>query len=422
MLAPTDPILMGAGLLLLGLVATQALRGLAAISQQRSRERQRANSDADSLRRDIESAALAARARLDRGLAWEGRRLLRVSAIIDECPGVKSFYLTDPQGGSLASYLPGQYLTLSLPIASLSAPTLRCYSLSDRPHADYYRITVKRQESPADEPTAPPGRASAWLHDAVSVGDTLLCEAPRGTFFLDPSSDRPAALLGAGVGVTPLMSMLSAARHASRKSPLFASFAFRDGSQRLFRETLDQVLQEPRNVRLRIAYTRPRTEDRLGADYHLRGRLGIDALRRELPSNNFDFYLCGPAAWMQSIVPELLDWGVPDDRIHYEAFGPASVATGAAATAAERALGSAVRFGVDSPACEWDGAYATLLDLAEARGVPVASGCRAGNCGACRVRVVEGAVSTLKRPGASVGDGECLACISVPRGAVRIET
>lgn len=412
---------MGVGLLLLGLVATQSVRGLLGLGLRRHHERQRAIADAEALRREVRAAAVAACARLDRGLAWEGRRPLRVSAVLDDSPGAKSFYLTDPDGRALAGFLPGQYLTLALPIAPSASPTLRCYSLSDRPHAEYYRITVRRQSPPLDDPAAPPGRASSWLHDAVSVGDTLLCEAPRGSFFRDPTSDRPAVLLGAGVGVTPLMSMLLASRHAGSRTPLLACFAFRDGSERLFGEALDQVLHDPQNVRLRIAYTRPRVADRLGADYHIRGRLGIDTLRRELPSNNFDFYLCGPAAWMQSIVPELLDWGVPDDRIHYEAFGPSSVASGAAATAAQRALGSAVWFGADDPPCEWDGAYTTLLDLAEARGVPMASGCRTGNCGACRVRVVEGAVSTLKRPGARVADGECLACISVPRGAVRIE-
>jgi hypothetical protein len=154
--------------------------------------------------------------------------------------------------------------------------------------------------------------------------------------------------------------------------------------------------------------------DRLGADYHHRGYVDASRLSRVLPSSNFRYYVCGPAAMMQSLVPALLEWGVPEEHIQYEAFGPASV--GGVVTAAP----CQVEFARSGKSLRWSG-EGSLLELAEKGGVRLDSGCRAGSCGQCRVMLSAGRVAHAKKPGVELVDGECLACIARPQGDVVVE-
>lgn len=412
-----------AGGLMCGGVLLQAAFGTYGIWRDRQQERARSDADVETFRQEVRSAVLAAQAEMALGIGWEGLRGLRVESIVEEADRVKSFYLSSIDGKPLPLYLPGQYLTIHAPVNSTEDPIKRCYSLSDKPKGDRYRITVKRDGGPTDtEPNRPFGVVSTWLHTQVQEGMVLACEAPRGSFFYDPSTDKPTVLIGAGVGATPVMSMLSAAGNQGHHQSLYAFFTYRNRTGHLFREEIEQVAEENSAYTIVIAYTKPSEEDRLGQDYHYVGRVNVDALRRILPSNNFNFYLCGPGKMMQELVPELLDWGVPVEAIHYEAFGPATVALPGADEAAKRALGSLIEFSGSGESISWDGQYENLLQLAEAMKVPVASGCRAGNCGSCRMKVVKGSTSTLKKPGIKLEEGECLACISRPDGSVKLET
>ncbi|TWT96889.1 Flavohemoprotein [Botrimarina colliarenosi] len=420
--APGDPLLFYSGAAMCLAVTGQAALGAVGVWRSRVRRRRESDADAVAFRREVHAAAESARARLARQLAWEGRRDLRVSAVVDETADVKSLFLTDPAGRPLPRFLPGQYLTIALPAGPGGDEVVRCYSLSDRPRPEYYRLSVRRQDAPPDAPDLPAGVASSWLHRHARPGMTLRCEAPKGAFFYNPGQPRPAVLIGAGVGVTPLVSMLEAAQHTRLTTPTYAFFGFRDGASHLFADTVNAISDQNPLVRPHYAYSRPAEADRLGVHYHSRGHVSLELLRSQLPSSNFDFYLCGPSRMMQTLVPELLDWGVPEEAIHYEAFGPASVNTKSGASLLEKALGSQVRFSPTGEPLVWDGAHASLLDLAEAAGVPVGSGCRAGNCGACRVRVLQGKVNALRQPGVVMSSDECLACISLPEGQVVIET
>ncbi|MEQ8850119.1 2Fe-2S iron-sulfur cluster-binding protein [Botrimarina sp.] len=418
--APGDPLLFYTGAALCLAVVGQATLGLVGLLRARAQRRQRSDADAAAFRTEAAAAAESARARLARRVAWEGRRPLRVSAVVDESPGVKSIYLTDPAGNPLPRFLPGQYLTVALPAGEGGAEVVRCYSFSDRPRPEYYRVSVRRQDAPSDPPGAPAGAASTWLHANAREGLALLCEAPRGAFFYNPAQPRAAVLVGAGVGVTPLVAMLEAIHHARLDTPTHAFFGFRDGASRLWPDRLREIAEADPRVSVHVSLSRPAPGDKLGEDYHAAGRLSVETLRRALPSSNYEFFLCGPGRMMQSMAIDLLEWGVPDTAIHFEAFGPASVSLEAGAIL-QKALGSPVRFAADAPPLVWDGKHATLLDLAEATGVPIAAGCRAGNCGACRVRVVQGKVAVLRKAGATTADGECLACISLPDGPVLLE-
>lgn len=104
----------------------------------------------------------------------------------------------DPDGVPLPKWLAGQSITVQLPVDGNAGAVVRNYSLSNPPDSGVYRIGLKRESS---------GRGSGHLHDRVSVGDLLGIAVLRGTFFL-VDDDRPVLLLSAGIGITPVLSML----------------------------------------------------------------------------------------------------------------------------------------------------------------------------------------------------------------------
>jgi ferredoxin-NADP reductase len=352
---------------------------------------------------------------------WEGWRPFRVAAIVDEAQDVKSFYFAPIDARPLAQFSPGQYLTFRLVLAEEAPFLVRCYSLSDRPREGFYRCTIKRIAPPPGRSDVPPGRGSNYFHQFVKVGDVLDVRAPSGTFYIDPRSTEPIVLIAAGIGVTPLVSMLEAVIHTGQKRDVYVLLGFRNGQEHPFKELLPRIAHEHPNVRLHVSYSAPRREDALYRDYNHLGRMTIERVRAILPSTNFRFYVCGPGSMMESLVPALWAWGVPDSHVHFEAFGPASVKRVSQGQAATETAPCQVRFNRTGREAIWDGSLASLLEVGEAAGVPLASGCRAGSCGECLITIRAGRVIALKRPGITVPTGHCLACISVPDGDLILE-
>lgn len=399
-----------AGLRAAGGVANLWLREQgAAVATQRHREQ-----FADRL----DAALTWARASNPSLKAWVGTRPFRVTAVVEETDDCRSYYLVPEDGRPLPRFAPGQYLTFHLPAATGQPPVVRCYSLSERPRDDYFRVTVRRVPAPVDRPDLPPGRASNYFHHEVHAGSRLEVEAPQGAFFLDPTDEGPVVLIGAGIGITPVLSMAAHLAYARDTRPVYLLAGFRNSREHPFRTRLAELAQQTPNLHLHTIYSRPLPVDRRGRDFDAMGRIDLPRLQQVLPASNFRFYLCGPGPLMESLVPALLEWGVPASHLHYEAFGPASVRGlgGAAATAP-----CDVNFSRTGRTVRWDGAAGSLLDLAEQAGVPLESGCRAGGCGQCRVGVLAGEIRHAKRPGVDLIDGECLACIAQPQGDVTLD-
>jgi ferredoxin-NADP reductase len=404
------------GWLLVGWVALQALIFGAKTLGSRTRYQRRYEAELAEFGRLVDVAAQAARA--SKAIAaWSGWRKFRVAAIVDEAVDVKSFYLTPEDGRPLAPFAPGQFLTFRLP-ADGDTPLVRCYSLSDRPRQDFYRVSIKRIGPPADQPGSPPGRGSNYFHRHVHVDDVLEARAPGGTFLIDPRAVEPIVLIGAGIGVTPLVSMLEAIVQSGQKREVHVVFGFRHGGEHPFKERLAAICAEHANIRTYTSYSAPGEKDVLHRDFNHRGRLSLERVREVLPSNNYRFYLCGPGAMMESLVPALWSWGVPEAHVHFEAFGPASVRSASQATPTEPCE---VRFERSGKTATWDGSLASILEFGEAAGVTMPSGCRAGSCGECMMAIRGGAVSQIKPPGIPVPPGHCLTCISVPAGELVLD-
>ena len=361
--------------------------------------------------------------------AWQGQRQFRVQArVVEDAAGTQcSFHLAPVDATALPDFKPGQFLTFSFPIAGASPGgatrmVTRCYSLSDRPSPQHYRITVKRVPAPAGQPELPPGVASNHLHDHVQVGDVLDVKAPAGHFFLDPDATVPAVLVAGGIGITPMMSMLRWCLVAQPQRPVYLFYGLRNGSEHAFKQELEEIARTHPHCKLHVAYSRPAAADRPGVDFQHAGHVDAELLRKVLPHGRHQFYICGPTAMMESLVPALGDWGVPRDDIHFEAFGPASVRKSSAAAPAPPALSSAeVRFARSGRTLEWNGDDANLLDFAERHGIAMDSGCRSGGCGSCATRLVSGSVAYAQPPDHDIAPGYCLPCVGKPLSPLVME-
>ncbi|VVE37005.1 NO-inducible flavohemoprotein [Pandoraea soli] len=242
-------------------------------------------------------------------------RELVVADVDRETDHIVSYYLTTPEGGSPGEFAPGQYVSVSVTLPD-GLQQRRQYSLSDAPQAAHWRITVKAEA--ADE-TKPAGQVSNWLHAHVKAGDRLLVSAPYGEFTTSLDEARPLVLLSAGVGITPMMSMVAAlAAKGSRREILFAHAA-RHGSHVALRRHLTFAATQLPNLRVATFFETPQSHEREGADYSYAGRMDISRLA--LPANA-DYLLCGPVPFMQTQWRALRDAGVPAERLHREVFGP----------------------------------------------------------------------------------------------------
>ena len=352
---------------------------------------------------------------------WEGIRKFRVSRKIAECQDCHSFYLVPHDGRELPPFLPGQYLTFVLRIPGQDKPVVRCYSLSEQPRRDYYRCTIKKINSPPQHPQAPPGVASTYFTDLVQEGMILDVKAPRGGFHLDAFSERPIVLIAGGVGVTPLISMLNSVVSTATGRSVVLFLGVRHGRQHLFKRYLATAQQQHDNLTVVTCYSAPRADDILGDDYNVAGRISPELIKQHLPSNNYEFYVCGPGTFMQDMLAWLHEWGVPDSDIHYETFGPSTLGKKHLTTSVERSASVNVRFERSGKDCSWDTACTSLLDLAEANSVEIESGCRAGNCGTCLTAIKSGTVEYLEEPDELCDEGSCLPCICVPKEAVTLD-
>jgi len=262
---------------------------------------------------------------------WNGYRKFVVERKVPESEIVTSFYLRPADGGPLPDYEAGQYVTVR--IDHPETPTSpRNYSLSDRPGAGRYRISVKRE--PALAEGAPGGLISNHLHDAVHEGDELELGPPCGEFTVPAeAASGPIVLMAGGIGVTPLLAMAKDLVHRGGHGPIHMLVAARNSRVQPFAEELKALAASSDAVDLHIVYDDPLADDLTAGRCHRVGRLEADFLREWAPCDRASFFFCGPRPFMQSAYATLKALGVDEDRIRFEFFGPRQDITSAAAPA-----------------------------------------------------------------------------------------
>jgi ferredoxin-NADP reductase len=420
----TRPALVAGLLIILGLVLQVcfiAWTGIARLAGDRKRallQRQR-------LQLEIARAKVQIKSVNEAKSAWNGIRKFSVTQKVMECADTFSFYLKPHDGKPLVPFKPGQYLTFQLTVPGLGKPVVRCYSLSDCARPSHYRITIKRCPPPPDS-EHPPGIGSAYFCDRVKEGDILDVKAPHGHFHLDLEQERPVVLISGGVGVTPMVSMANALVEGRSSRDIWFFHGARNSKDHMFRDYMGGLAAENKNVQMHVCYSKPLESDRKGRDFHHEGRVTVDLFKELLPSNNFEYFLCGPGAFMESITEDLRKWGVPDEWVHFEAFGPASVKRAAKPESKVSVTfppmgGHDVTFAKSGKTIVWQGGGRSLLELAEEARIKIDAGCRAGNCGSCLVAIKSGKVEYIGSHGADVEEGSCLACICRPSTALVLD-
>ncbi len=370
------------------------------------------------------------RAEVDRQrteLTWSGKRKFRIAErrIENKAGDICSFYLAPHDGGALPPFQPGQFLTFELKIPDQPVPIVRCYSLSDSPlERDRYRVSIKRQGPPPKaEPGTPGGLSSNFFHDSLKEGDVVDVDAPNGGFHLDTHSDRPVALIGGGVGLTPVLSMLKYLADTDSHRETWFFYGVRNGEDIALRDEIEEIIENNSHFHSVIVYSAPTDECVEGKDYDATGYLNVDVMKNYLGTSNYEFYICGPPPMMDATTTQLIEWGVPEEDIHFEAFGPATVKKVSKGDGDHAAGGASykVEFARSGKSVTWSDGDGTILDLAEANGIRISSGCRAGNCGTCSTALKDGKVDYVSKPATKPAKGTALVCIACPDGDVALD-
>ena len=344
---------------------------------------------------------------------------LRVARIYPETPDVKTFrFIFCDRGPIPFSYLPGQFLTLMLPIEG-NNPIKRSYTISSSPAQGYYcEISVKREDQ---------GLGSRYLHDVLKEGDTLDVRGPSGKFTFTGKEADSIVLIGGGVGITPLMSITRALADMGWKGEIFLVVGCSDPEHFLFGAEIERLKERNPNLHIFVAMSALK-EDLSG--FH-RGRITKDLLLEWVPdiAARPRIHLCASPRMMDAVKQMLAELGVPSERIKTESFGsqekPATRAiVRAAQPKAEPAqLAATVAFQRSAKSATVQGDD-TVLEAGERIGVEMNFSCRVGSCGECSVRLISGEVKMDVEDALEPEDkaaGIILACQAHPTSNVVVE-
>nr|WP_288255942.1 pyridoxamine 5'-phosphate oxidase family protein [uncultured Pseudomonas sp.] len=332
----------------------------------------------------------------------------RVQHQQQESTDIRSFVLA-PEQGAAPRFAAGQHLPIR--ITTVTGETLlRTYSLSSAPSDNQLRISIKAQ-----------GVVSRHLHEQIRVGDVLEVRPPLGSFTLNRDTNRPLVLIGAGVGITPLLSMLREQVALGQGKRIHFFQSARTLGDLPFQTELHELVQRAGGLlTIHRALSAPETDAVLGRDYEQQGRLDLAQIKAALSFDDYDFYLCGPAAFTQAIYDGLRDLNVADARIHAEAFGPSTLTrrtdgqTDAFVQPPAATEPVPVYFTTSAKEARWLPEGGSLLELAESRGLTPEFSCRGGSCGTCKTRLVSGQVH-YPNPPAELPEGDSvLICCAVP--------
>jgi ferredoxin-NADP reductase/uncharacterized protein YcbX len=341
---------------------------------------------------------------------WAGS--LRVAAVFDNTSTVRTFRLSSIDGGKLPfAFLPGQFLNIELTIGGVVHR--RCYTIASSPTCqDYCELTIKRNEA---------GIVSRHLHDHVREGTQIHAAGPGGKFtFIGDEADA-LVLIGAGVGITPLMSVIRHLVHRKWPGEIDLIYAARTERDIIFREELELLAKTNSNFRLTTTLTGEAGDNWSGP----RGRINAELLRRALPNAiRRRVHVCGPVDMANDVIRMLEEAGVPADQIRTEAFGgPAPKPTPAVIAGKTVPTIGTVTFAESGKSVPFHSGQ-TVLDVATASGIAIDRGCLAGVCGRCKVRVLSGNVAMEECEALSHSERESgfiLACQSKPLGSIAIE-
>ena len=345
------------------------------------------------------------------GPAWPAFRKLRVTRVVREAETVCSIYLTAADGTALPAARPGQYLTLRVSGAG-QPPPVRSYSLSSAADDGTYRISVKQE---------PHGVASGYLNRELRAGATLDVAAPRGDFTLDDGTG-PVLLISAGIGVTPVLSMLHQLAAARSQREVWWLYGARGPREHPFASEAHALLASLPHVSEHVFYSAATPAER-GLAHAAPGRLTKEALSGLALPPGASAYICGPASFMTDMRDALTAIGLDQAAIHTELFGAlASINPGITGQVSKPphqppgppGHGPLVTFARSGITVPFGDGWRDVLDLADACDVPTRWSCRSGVCHTCVTPLLSGTITYAPDPLELPADGQVLICCARP--------
>ncbi len=340
-----------------------------------------------------------------RAQRWKGK--LKIISTKKETADVRTLRLADPSGAPLPfAFVPGQYLLVSFEIDGKTVR--RSYTIaSSAAQKGWCEITVKRTDG---------GYVSHHVHDALAEGDLIALEAPAGSFVFDPAKEtcETVVLIGGGVGITPLMSILRSLADQGWKRQIVMLLTMRTEEDIVFRDELEDLAKRLPNLRLTITLTRETRDGRL------QGKLTAEALGKILAKkSSAPIYLCGPDAMMRDVSAALRSLGIAGDAIKTELFVSPDSAPPPEGDDREHEVAFERTDVVVSASRRL-----TLLEAAESAGLELPYECRSGICGQCKVKLLRGEVTMAVEEGLSQAeklDDVVLACQARAKTDVAID-
>lgn len=269
---------------------------------------------------------------------WNDWKEFRIAKKQKESEEITSFYFEPvEQGFEVPEYKPGQYISVNVFVEELDGGVwqARQYSLSDAPGKGYLRISVKKEpgvELATPEGKTHPGYISNLLHEKKEEGDVIKLSPPFGDFFYEETreegAESPVVLISAGVGVTPLLSILEFLTKKKSDRPITWIHAARNAQVRAFKPHIDGLAAANPNLKTVVFAAKPEDKEVQGEHYDVQGRLDLNNLSKDLihaNNQNTAYYTCGPTQFMLDIEAKLNAFGVPSERVKMELFGTGGV-------------------------------------------------------------------------------------------------
>jgi stachydrine N-demethylase, reductase component len=343
---------------------------------------------------------------------WTQEEALECVSFLPEAPNVMTFCFQAPSG-ALFNFDPGQFITLELPVRG--GPIYRTYTISSSPsRPTSLTVTVKAQADSI---------GTRWMLDKLRPGMRLRAIGPAGSFSIAQYPADKYLFISAGSGITPMMSMATHLYDSGRDPDIVFVNCARRPSEIIFRERLEHIASRVTGIDLNWVVEetdryKPWTGYRGVFNQLMLGLMAQDYLDREV-------FCCGPEPFMQAVREALAGLGYDMSRYHQESFHmPLPEAEAVPEDGFPDEMADAVvefvSSGVTAECTQTD----TILSVARAAGLRIASGCTMGVCGSCKIRKTKGEVHMVHNGGITdedVARGYILACCSNPIGPVAVE-
>jgi ring-1,2-phenylacetyl-CoA epoxidase subunit PaaE len=322
---------------------------------------------------------------------------LKIKDIRQETSEAVSIVLNWPEEGrELVNFKPGQYLTIKL--EEDGREFRRSYSISSIPADPHLAVTIKEMRG---------GKISPVLCHKLKPGDTLEILPPEGRFTADfgPDQRRMIYLIGAGSGITPLMSIARFALEEEPKSTVVLLYGSRTEESIIFRPKLDKLaekytgqfyvyhtLSKPGSGGLLKSLFGKKQPEWTGMKGRIDKRKIKEILDRHPRKQQNDLYfICGPGDLIKMAEDVLQEVGVESKQIRKEHFTPAqdpdmSPSKGKSGSAAK------VTVHLRGEVIQIDVSDKSILDTLLEKGYDAPYSCHSGACATCMGKVLSGKV------------------------------